>query len=311
MVQICFLIYNLYVAIEDQSKFPITSPGPHELDKGVLEIPLQNLNFETHNTFGEHANKEKGAWDEYLAKVQQRGVIFDIKNSFAYYLQNGPGRFYKAYTIKGGEPMVAGLTLRPNDKNGYMIDSSYNIPDKSVAASAYYTLIIKFFEDFSGVPPINNTTNLTIPIEKLQNNTALARAVFDFGLVRGADFVIPMPGVAPFPFTDMPEKDKDNIRKIITQRSITGLLPYQESRENILVVTEEYYRKGVFVGKAVITYTPIEGEYEQEVRTELQDTSGRPVQIANDISKVNIIRRVNALKILAKRSSLAAGLILS
>lgn len=221
------------------------------LDPTLLSIHLKDIDLDTHNTFGEHALKESGAWIDFLAHHDAAGGIIGVEDPFSYYLQRGPGRFYRAYQKDG--PMIAGMIISPNSNDGFQVDGTYSVDDESATAAAYHKMLTRnFFDEFAGIPPLARTSNLTIAEDLVHGNPGLARAVYDLGLIRNGEIVVPMPGLAPFPFQDKSDEEKAYVREIIRDREITGILPHLDIEdENTDSVTEEFYRKGILVGTLV------------------------------------------------------------
>ena len=296
------------------SEFPIQGTQPQELDSMLRQIPLQEgLEFNTHNTFGEHGLKEKATFEEFCRHIKDRGeVLPPVEDAFSYYLQNGPGRFYRAYLLPG-DPMVAGMTIAPNTFGGYAVDNTYSIDQRLITAAAFHKMLNRnFFEDFGGTPPLGRTSNLTIPAETLQREHGLGRAVMDFGLLYEDRFVMPMPGVAPFPKEDISEAEKQQVRDVIKERNVTGILPYNSDEGGIGITTSEYYRKGRHVGTMVVRHTPVEGSFRSKSETEVRTVDGEEVTLRWEYEQIrdDTAKHVHVLKKLALADNEVAELIL-
>lgn len=296
-------------------EFPLQGAQPQELDSMLRQIPLQEgLEFNTHNTFGEHGLKEKATFDEFCRHLKAQGdVLPPVEDPFSYYLQSGPGRFYRAYLLPG-DPMVAGMTITPNEQNGYTVDNTYSINQRLITAAAYYKMLSRnFFDEFGGTPPLGRTSNLTIPTETLQREHGLARAVLDFGLIYGDRFVMPMPGIAPFPMEDKGEEEKQRVRDVIKDRSVTGIFPHNSDEGEVGVTTSEYYRRGRHVGTMVVRSIPVEGSYTPKRVTEVRTAGGEEVTLRHEyeFSRDDTAKHAHVLKKLAITDHEVAELILS
>lgn len=296
----------------DMYEFPVKGRDANPLSGSLSYIPLYDqLEFDTHDTFQEHALKESSSWAEFSRNLEAaEGKALTEEDPFSYYLQQGPGRFYRAYLVPG-DPMVAGMTIRPNEQNGYGIDQTYSISQKGVAAAAYHRMLTrKFFNEFAGMPPLNRTTNLTVPTDTLTGDHALARAIMDYGLVMDDNLVVPMPGIAPYCKSDMTDEEIDTVRTLFEENKMTGVFEHnwmgqnQHGRERQEIQTE-YYRRGQYVGALTI---PIAAKSASEI--ELSDAEGGTINYFN-MGYSDTAQHVRVLRTLARHDGEIAKLILS
>jgi hypothetical protein len=297
---------------ESRNTYPLPSE-PRTLDASIQTIPIPDLSFDTHSTSQEHATKEYGSFQEFQHYLKELGINLpsNIEEPFDHYLLVGPGRFYRAYG-QPGDPMVAGLAMSP-DKNGYRVDAAYSIGQNEIAAAAYRKILTrKFFGEFCGNPMINRTSHLKMPAKILTDDMGLARAVYEFGLVQGADFVIPMPGLVPFPYENMSYEGQKQARELIKERGVTGILPYSVEDESSWSCTEEFYKNGVFVGSVIETKEGLGSPRSSSF--EAWNSDGRSVElqfVETDPGTENTVRRVSFLKTVAESDHSLASVILS
>jgi hypothetical protein len=255
-----------------------------EFDPRVLEIPFENVAFDTHSTHGEHALKEYGAWTHFYHSLLQEGEEFEIDDPFKHYVQEGNGRFFRAYPEKMGADMVAGLTITPAKAGYYEVDHLYTDgPSSLVAAACRKMLKRNFFGEFTGIVPyMLPATQLKIESTLLDDSPGLARAVYDWGLVNGNDFVIPMPGIAPFAQEDMSEVKKEQARSAIASHEVTAVIAYSETKaEATYLFTEEYYRAGQYAGKLLVHTEPGGGIERCKDSYSAVDAEGAAVDVAS------------------------------
>ncbi len=297
-----------------EEAFAFSGSDPREIHGALKEIPLyNNLEFNTHSTSQEHALKESGAWREYEYRLGLQGKELSVtEDPFGHYLQMGPGRFYRAYMVPG-DPMVAGLTMTPNEQGGYTVDSTYSIDQSGITASAFHQIITTgIFDEFGGYLR-TRAHNLLIPKATIIKDNGLARAVMDFGLGNGDNFVIPMPGIAPLPKPGISEEEIEETRDKLAEHEITGVFEHDWAVENETGGTTEeslaeYYRRGQFVGSLATSMIGGLGQ-EKRMKRELSDDEGAEVRYV-DLRIEGAARHVIALKALAKNSPKAAELIL-
>jgi hypothetical protein len=298
-------------------QFPLD--GSNQLHEALRSIPVyKELEFDTHSTSGEHALKEVGAWGEYISNIGRQADYLepnglqDTDAAWQHYTQDGPGRFYRAYIVPG-DPMVAGMTVTPRDKNYFSVDSAYSIDQRGITASAYHAIVVqKFFDEFGGYMHHLSTNNLTIPTAILTREHGLARAVMDFGLVHDKKFIIPMPGLAPLPKQKVTEEYVEKTREQIEENEVTGVFMHNWVQANDNggereVDLAEYYRRGQLVGSlaAFETFTS-RGSHPKHA---LKDAKGKDVRFF-DLGLGDIARHVLALRALARTSQKTAKLIL-
>jgi hypothetical protein len=285
--------------------FPFNGNNPQELHGALKGIPIYDeLNFDTHSTSGEHALKEEGTWYEYRKRIEAQGSDFSsVEDPFSYYLQQGPGKFYRAFMVPG-DPLVAGMTITPNEQGGYTMDSCYGVALQAIAASAFSRILTRKLiqEDLL----MYKASNLTIP-KHLLVNRGLARAVMELGIVSGDDLVIPTPGKLALCKPGVTEEELKEVRDKWAQEEVTGVFEYDQSflgDRDMTIEQEqaEYYRRGNYIGRLTTRGNDVDRPIDRQTLT---DAEGNDVRFRfSGYGLSGAVQHVLALKDLAMHSQL-------